>query len=73
MTTSYGSTWALNGAYHVAQCLRQSESRRRPQKRLEPDRGASDKEIIELITNLASPKPASRDPALKVSKRSARV
>ena len=34
-------------------------------KRLEPDRGASDKEINQLISNLASPKFAQRDPALR--------
>ena len=34
-------------------------------KRLQPDRGASDKEINELITNLASPKFAQRDPAIR--------
>lgn len=34
-------------------------------KRLQPDKGASDKEINELIANLASPKFAQRDPAMR--------
>jgi WD40 repeat protein len=34
-------------------------------KRLEPDAGASEKEIRELIANLASPKFAKRDPAIR--------
>jgi WD40 repeat protein len=34
-------------------------------KRLQPDRGASDKEINELITNLASPKFTQREPAIR--------
>jgi WD40 repeat protein len=34
-------------------------------KRLEPDGGASQKEIAELVANLASPKFAQREPAIK--------
>jgi hypothetical protein len=34
-------------------------------KRLQPDEGATDKEIRELITNLASPKFAQRDVAIR--------
>jgi hypothetical protein len=55
--SAYPIAWALMGNPDKAVAVLK--------KRLEPDRGASDKEISELITNLASPKFAQRDPALK--------
>jgi len=58
---------APNQAYRIAWALMAHPDRAVEvlNKRLEPDRGATDKEITELITNLASPKFAQRDPALR--------
>lgn len=58
---------APSGAYRIAWALMAHPNKAVAvlKKRLEPDRGASDKEINELIANLASPKFAQRDPALK--------
>jgi WD40 repeat protein len=58
---------APDRAYRIAWALMANPERAVEvlKKRLLPDQGASDKEINELIKNLASPKFAQRDPALK--------